>query len=138
MSVRQIIEVEGLDDLRRSLREIDPATARGLRVGLNEIADHLIGKTTPKIPSRSGKARRSLRKRSTQKAVRIAVGGRAAPYYPWLDWGGKVGPKKSVVRDYRGDGRYLYPTLAQERSAIEGMLEDLMERIARDAGLEVD
>lgn len=138
MSLRTVVVVDGIDELRRSLREISPASARGLRVGLNEVSDYLIGKIQPKIPSRSGKARRSLKKRSTQAAVRIAVGGRAAPYYPWLDWGGKVGRNNSVVRPYQGDGRYVYPTLAQERTAIERMLEDVLDRIARDAGLETD
>lgn len=138
MSVRHIVAVDGIDELRRSLRELSPAAARGLRVGLNEVSDYLIGKITPKIPARSGKARRSLKKRSTQAAVRIAVGGRAAPYYPWLDWGGKVGPRKSVSRPYQGDGRYVYPTLKEERPAIESMLEEVLDRISRDAGLEPD
>ncbi len=138
MTGRVVVAVDGIDRVRRSLRELSPAAARGLRVGLNEVSDYLIGKITPKIPSRSGKARRSVKKRSTQAAVRIAVGGRAAPYYPWLDWGGKVGPNNSVVRPYLGDGRYVYPTLAQERDAIERRVQDVLDRIARDAGLEVD
>lgn len=136
--MRTVIVVDGIDQLRRSLREISPAAAKGLRVGLNAIADHVIGKITPKIPSRSGAARRSLKKRSTQSAVRIAVGGRVAPYYPWLDFGGKVGPRDSVVRDYRADGRYVYPTLKAERPAIERMLSETLDAIARDAGLDVD
>lgn len=135
--MRPRIEVQGLAELQRSLRAIGPAAAKGLRLALNDVATYLIDRVRPEIPSRSGAARASLKARSSQKAVRIAVGGRRAPYYPWLDFGGKVGPADSVVRDYKADGRYLYPGLARYRPEFEGIMTRRLAEVARDAGLEV-
>lgn len=135
--MRPRIEVEGLADLQRSLRAVGPAAAKGLRLALNDVAEFLIGRVRPEIPSRSGAARRSLKARSSQKAVRIAVGGRRAPYYPWLDFGGKVGPGDSVVRRYEPDGRYLYPGLKKYRPEFMGIMGKRLAEVARDAGLDV-
>jgi len=136
--VRATLEVEGLAQMQRSLRQIGPAAAKGLRLALNEAADLLIDRVRPKIPSRTGAARRSLKARSSQKAVRIAVGGRRAPYYPWLDFGGRVGPGDSVVRPYIADGRYLYPGLRANRDEIQKLIDRRLREVAEDAGLEVD
>lgn len=136
--MRATLEVEGLAAVQRSLREVGPAAAKGLRLALNEAADLLIAKVTPTIPSLTGAARRSLKARSTGKAVRIAVGGRRAPYYPWLDFGGRTGPRRSVVRPYIADGRYLYPGLRANRDDIQRLIDRRIREVARDAGLDVD
>lgn len=136
--MRLVLEVEGLAGVQRSLRQIGPAAAKGLRLALNEAADLLINKVTPQIPSRTGAARRSLKARSSQKAVRIAVGGKRAPYYPWLDFGGRTGRNRSVLRPFKAEGRYLYPGLRANRAEIEKLIERRLREVAEDAGLEVD
>jgi hypothetical protein len=136
--MRAVLHVEGLAQVQRSLRQIGPAAAKGLRLALNEAAELLIDRVRPKIPSRTGAARRSLKARSSQKAVRIAVGGRRAPWYPWLDFGGRTGPGRSVVRPYIADGRYLYPGLRANRAEIQQLIVQRLREVAEDAGLEVD
>lgn len=136
--MRAAIEVEGLADLQRSLRAVGKEAAKGLRLALNEAADLLINKVGPKIPSRTGAARRSLKARSSQKAVRIAVGGRRAPYYPWLDFGGSVGRGDATKRPYIADGRYLYPGLRENRAEIQAVIDRRIREVAEAAGLEVD
>lgn len=132
------ISVEGLTDLNRALKQIEPAAAKGMRLALNGVADVLVQKTRPLIPTATGRAARSLKARSTATKARIAVGGRAAPYYPWLDFGGRVGPKKSVERPFFKEGRYVYPTLKRVRPDIEKALGAALAGVARDAGLDVD
>ena len=136
--MRPTIQVEGLAQVQRSLRQVGPAAAKGLRLALNEAADLLIARVRPQIPSRTGAARRSLKARSSQKAVRIAVGGRRAPYYPWLDFGGRTGRNRSVQRRFLPDGRYLYPGLRANRQEIEKLIARRIREVAEDAGLEVD
>lgn len=132
------IGIEGLNEFQRALKKLDSDLPKLVRIANNSAADLLIKKTQPLIPSRSGKARASLKARSTRVSARIQVGGAKAPYYPWLDFGGTTGRAKSVVRPFFKEGRYLYPTLRKNRDEIAQMQHDSMADIARQAGLDVD
>lgn len=132
------IAVEGLAEFNRALRRLDKDAPKALRTVNNSAADLLISRTRPEIPRRTGAAAGSLKARSTRTSVRIAVGGRQAPYYPWLDFGGRTGRRRSVVRPFYREGRYLYPTLARIRPEIETALKSGLVDVARDAGLDVD
>lgn len=132
------VQIKGLAEFNRGLRKLDSEAPKQLRIGLNSAADLLIDKTKPEIPSRTGAARASLKARSTRTSARIAVGGRKAPYYPWLDFGGKTGRNKSVDRPFYKAGRYLYPTLGKVRPLILDGLDEAIRTVARNAGLEVD
>lgn len=131
------IGIEGLNEFSRALKQLDADLPKMIRVANNHAADLLINKTRSVIPSRSGKAKNSLKARSTRTSARILVGGAKAPYYPWLDFGGKTGRKKSVVRPFYSEGRYLYPTLRKNRDEIAQSQYDAMRDVARTAGLDV-
>lgn len=109
------IQVRGLRELRGALRGIEKTLGPELRKGLNEVADVVLDTARPLVPTRSGKARASLKAGSTEKAVQIKAGGAKAPYWGWLDFGGKVGHNKSVKRRFITEGRYIYPTLTRKR-----------------------
>lgn len=132
------ISVEGLAEFNRGLRKLDSDAPKGLRIALNEVAEFLVGKIQPQIPKRTGNAAKSLKARSTRTSARIAVGGRRAPYYPWLDFGGRTGRNRSVKRPFYKEGRYVYPTLRRERPEIERRLEGALIAVAIGAGLDVD
>ncbi len=132
------IKVEGLAEFSRGLRKLDKEAPKGLRVALNGVADFLVQKTQPLIPRRTGAAARSLVARSTRTSARIAVGGRKAPYYPWLDFGGRTGRNRSVERPFYSEGRYLYPTLGKNRDEISDRLRVAIVAVAENAGLDVD
>jgi len=138
MPGKSTVSVEGLAEFQRGLRKLGNNLPKGLRIALNGCADFLIAKTQPLIPRKTGAAAKSLKARSTQKAVRIAVGGRRAPYYPWLDFGGKVGRKNSVERPFYKEGRYLYPTLRKHKDDFTDIMQGAILGVARDAGLDVD
>ncbi len=131
------IGIEGLTQLQRGLRAIDKGAPKQLRVALNEASDLLITRTRPLIPRLTGKAAASLKARSTRTSARVGMGGRRAPYVPWLDFGGRTGRRRSVVRTFYPEGRYLYPTLAKVRPEIETSLGNALTRVVRDAGLDV-
>jgi hypothetical protein len=133
------IGIEGLNKLSRSLRQIDNEAPKQLRLTFNDAADLLIDRTRPKIPELTGAARRSLVARSTRTAARIGVGGKKAPYYPWLDFGGKgKKPGRPSQRDFYREGRYLYPTLREIRPEVERMLQDSITDVIRNVGLRED
>lgn len=131
------VTVQGLNQFTRSLRKLDADAPKELKVELQGIADLLITRTKRDIPKRTGNAANSLKARSTQRAVRVGVGGRKAPYYPWLDFGGRTGINESVVRPFYTEGRYLYPNLRKLRPVIEYRLQESLRRVATNAGMEV-
>lgn len=132
------IEIEGLRDFMRGLRAVDSELPKALRVAGNEAAAIVVDEARRRIPKRSGRAAASIKARSTRVAVRIASGGKRAPYVPWLDYGGKVGPAKSVERPWRPDGRYVYPAFTDNRAEVDDAYRKALRRMASDAGLEFD
>ena len=130
MTVTEPIRVEGLKQFQKALKAVDKNAPKGLRVALNLAAAEIIDTALPGVPRRTGRASATLKARSTQTAVRVAGGGNRAPYYPWLDFGGKVGRGGVVRRPYLKDGRYLdacytlgekYPELCASVYAVCGL-----------------
>lgn len=134
---RARISVDGLTKFSRALKKIDTDAPKELRAELKTIADVLVDETRPQIPKRTGNAARSLKPRATRNTVKISVGGTKAPYYPWLDFGGRTGIHKSVGRKFYTEGRYLYPTFRKMKPEIEAMLIKAIRRTATEAGMEV-
>lgn len=127
------IQVRGLKELRGALRDVDKLLGPELRKGLNEVAEVVLDTARPLVPTRSGKAKASLKAGSTERAVQIKAGGTKAPYWSWLDFGGKVGRSKSVRRPFIMGGRYIYPTLKKRRDEIEDKFYEVIDRVT--AGL---
>jgi hypothetical protein len=131
------LQVAGLNDIRRGLKGVDRELPKGVRLVLNQVANVLIDATKPKIPTRSGAARDSLKAASSQTTARISAGGRRAPYYPWLDFGGTTGRKKSVKRAFYKKGRYIYVTLGEQHDAIQEAMFKGIATLAAGNGIDV-
>jgi len=123
--------------MRRGLKGIDKGLPKQMRVLLNGVAGIVVDATKPKVPSRTGAARGSLKAASSQSESRISAGGRRAPYYPWLDFGGATGRKKATKRDFLKSGRYIFPTVAAMQDEIQDAMGKAVVQLARDNGIEV-
>jgi hypothetical protein len=134
------ITVEGLAEFSRNLRKLDSELPKALRLALNEAADLVVNEARPGIPSRTGRARRSVRKASTRTAVRVRGGGNRAAYYPWLDFGGRVGKGRSVSRPFLTEGRYIYAGYFRLRDSgeFQKVLTAGLLKVAAQAGVVVD
>jgi len=133
------IEVQGLAQINRGLRAIDKDAPKQLRLALNSAADLLVKHVRPKIPEETGAARRSVVARSTRTSARVAVGGKKAPYFPYLDFGGQGRIKgRPPKREFIREGRYVYPTLREIRPQLEQQLQVAISAVVRDAGLDMD
>ncbi|MGH3735832.1 MAG: HK97 gp10 family phage protein [Micromonosporaceae bacterium] len=132
------IKVQGLKQFSRDLKRLDSELPKILRIALNEAADVIVDYARPRVPSKSGRARRSVKARSTRTAVRVVGGGTRAPYYPWLDFGGKVGRGRSIDRPFLRDGRYIYEGFFRNRERFHQVLETALIRAARQTGIEVE
>jgi hypothetical protein len=133
------IRIAGLREFSRGLKAIDRDLPKALRIAFNDAANIIVDDTKPNIPVRSGRAQSSVRARSTRTAARIVGGSARAPYYPWLDFGGRVGRRNSVRRPVIADGRYIYPAYFKNRDSgrFQEAMSDAVIDIARQAGIEV-
>lgn len=138
MATVEPIKIEGLAEFTRNLRKLDSDLPKTVRVALNSAADVVIDYARPRVPRRSGRAASTIKARSTRTAVRVAGGGRRAPYYPWLDFGGRVGRRKSVKRPFIGEGRYLWAALGARHSQLNEAITNALLDAVRAAGIEVD
>lgn len=137
MAVVEPIKINGLRDLQAALRQMDGESQKQLRVVLNRAAELVIDKARPRVPVDSGAAKSSLKARSGQREAKVVGGGRKAPYYPWLDFGGKVGRNKSIERKFISSGRFIYPAYKSQQDEILKALEKGIVELAQGAGLEV-
>lgn len=137
MTLVKPIAVTGMKELRKALKDMDGESQKEIRVALNRVADTVAQGAARRVPVRSGKARATLRAMSSQTETRISAGGRKAPYYGWLDFGGRIGRNKSQLRPFFEGGRYIYPTIAANRDSLAKAVDKQLKDLARSKGLEV-
>lgn len=137
MSAIDPIKVQGLREFQRALKDMDGESQKQLRVALNKGAELVAADASAKVPRRSGRAAASVRAASSQREARVMGGSKKVPYYPWLDFGGKIGRDKSVHRPFYKRGRYIYPAYVREYPNVMTALAEALADVARNAGLEV-
>lgn len=131
------LKIEGLNEFRRNLKALDNDLPKALRLAFNEAADIIVDDAKPRVPHKRGKAKASVKARSTQKFSRVVGGGNRAPHYPWLDFGGRVGRGKSVRRPFLKHGRYIYRAYFANRGEYAKVMEAELIDVAKQAGFEV-
>lgn len=137
------IRINGLREFQKALKDMDGESQKLLRVALNSVAETVAGGARRRVPSRTGTARASLKVSSSQREARIKGGSSKAPYYPWLDFGGRVGPGRtgpgtgSVRRPFIQAGRYMYPSYSANRATVLTALEQVLVDLAENNGLKV-
>lgn len=134
----EAIKINGLDQFVRNLKKLDADLPKALRVGLNAAGQIVVDYAKPKMPRRTGRAASTVKAKSTASRVRVSEGGNKAPYVPWLDFGGRVGRKRSIVRPFFKEGRFLYAGLNAEYDKVYAAVEGALLDAARSAGVEVD
>lgn len=135
MVAKPSVEIEGLKDIQKKLRDLDPALAKELKDVNLSVADMVADIARAKVPSDSGTARSTVKAKAQQRYAYIRAGGRKAPYYPWLDFGGKVGRERTTERDFIKQGRYIYPTVGQYHQKIVREYVLMLGQLLDKAGL---
>ncbi|WP_422733995.1 HK97 gp10 family phage protein [Micromonospora sp. WMMD558] len=133
------IRVEGLAQFNRALRKLDAEAPKGLRLAHNAAANIVVDTARPKMPKLSGRARASVKARSTRTATRVSAGSNRAAYVPWLDYGGEGRVKgRPPKREFKKGGRYVYPSFYEKRDEVQAELERGLLTVVRSAGLDAD
>ncbi len=132
------IQIAGLREFQKALRDMDSSLPKMIRLALNEASELVLDYAQPRFPRKTGKAAGSLKARSSQREARIALGGKRAPYAPWLDFGGEGRVKgRPPARPYITGGRYVYKGLAVRRDEVTEVMSRALTQLATEAGLEV-
>lgn len=122
---KQLIDAEQLGRLQAALRDCSAEVQDLAHSLLEDITSDVARDARSHVPHRSGRAGASYRSRG----VVIEFGGADAPYVPWLEFGGRVGRKRSVLRAFNPQGRYVYPAIARNLKDVEKQVEDLIGQI---------
>jgi hypothetical protein len=133
------VKIEGLSEFNAQLKAMDRNLPKAVRIAFNKAADVVVADARPRIPTLTGAARGSVKARSTRTAARVVGGGSRAPYYPWLDFGGRVGRGGSAHRPFLQDGRYLYNAYFRKRASGEfvDVMSKALIQVAKSAGITV-
>lgn len=132
------IKVKGLVEFQRALKAIEDGAQKQLRVVFNSVAETVAAGARRRVPTRSGKAKGSIRVASSQREARLSEGGARTPYMPWLDYGGNVGVNDTAHRKFEPDGRYVYPAYRRVKGEFETVLMTALRRIADETGVTLD
>lgn len=138
MADRVVVQVEGLGEFRKALRDADRALGTALRKGLNEAGDVIVHDVRPDLPHKTGRLAASLRAQSTQREGRVVLGSARVPYAGFVEFGGRIvqhSQRRIIERPFVPQGRWLFPSAAKNRARIIDVLGGKVDELARKAGL---
>lgn len=131
------IQIEGLANLRRGLKQIDPQLQKDLRNEFLPIAQRVASGAASRVPSKSGRAAASVRGGVSGNNAYVQGGKKTVPYFGWLDFGGRT-PMKGNPRSvgpWAGTGpgpargRFIYAEIDSQHDAIEQAAAQAIDKI---------
>lgn len=137
------ISVEGLDELRRDLKQAgDRATSTELRKELKQAAEIVATDARDKMPygdDRGGHARDTVKAGATPTAAYVQGGQQVNPYYGWLDFGSRnpnqqIGPWAHSGAGPKG-GRFIYPAIADNSDVLVKKVYDAVDTALKKENL---
>lgn len=134
---REPIQIDGLREFASAVKKMDGDRAKMIRTALNEASNIIIDHARRDIPRRTGRAAASLKGQSTRVLARVRAGSSRAPYYPWLDFGGRVGRNRSVKRPFYKKGRYIWKAYSDHHDEVIDAMQGALVGVVRGAGVEV-
>ena len=137
------VQIDGLRQLQRQLKGSSKQIRKAFNAELQPIAAEIAAIVRAQMPEVSGAAKKSVRPTTLGGFVALRAGGAAAPYYPWLDFGGhldarpyvdslgRAGEFPAQDRPYHKEGRWIYPTIRRWRPDIYAKARAVTDRWIR-------
>lgn len=122
----------GIREFQASIQQMDAGLDGMIKETLAEAAELVAADARRKIPTLTGAARNSLK----VVGAMVTAGGSKAPYYPWLDYGGRAG-RRGARRPWRAGGRYIWKSYGDLFPAIQRVSEKALDALTRRCGLDV-
>lgn len=134
------IRVEGLKELRWALGAMDVKLPKVLAKKLKAVGEKVASNARGRMPSRSGRAKSSVKAGTSGPTAHVQGGRGTVPYYGYLDFGGTLRPtggrRNTQSRPKLAKGRYLYPAIEQMQPEIESGAAEAFEDMKRELGLD--
>jgi hypothetical protein len=130
------VEVRGIRELQRAFKQVESGLPKALRGEFLGIAQRVASSAASRVERLTGRAASSIVPRASTRGASIAFGGQRAEHYPWLDFGGAVGRRRSIVRPVVAGGRYVYPAIAEHQEETAAAVDQAIERTAERVGFE--
>jgi phage gpG-like protein len=89
-----------------------------------------------KVPQPTGRAAASIKARGRASGGSIAFGGSKAEYFPWLNFGGRVGRNRRIERARVEPDRYIYTTISEKKGDTEAAIDKALKEVLDGAGFE--
>lgn len=134
------IQLSGDKELARRFKAAAravPNETKDIALDVAEMIALFARRKVPIGPARNGHVKYTLEGKVRRGVPVVDGGGPSHPYYGWLEFGGRVGIHRSVRREKRPEGRYIYPTVAERRPEIERQMREGMEDLMRRYGIRV-
>jgi hypothetical protein len=133
------IRVVGVTELAASLKALEPALAKGLRVANKLAATTVRDAAKSKASGLGGVAAHvapSITASAGLKSASVGLGGAAFPMAAGAEFGGRGRPTTQQFQQWRGtQGIFLFPTIRKEGPAITEEYLKTFDVISREVGL---
>ena len=130
------VEVRGIRELSSAFRRVDAELPKQLKTAFLKIAERVVSVAQSGVPVLTGRAAASIKPRASTRGAGIAFGGSAAEYFPWLNFGGRVGRGGSIVRERVEPDRYIYRAVSSQKEETAAAADEAVKDVARRAGFE--
>lgn len=136
------VEVDGIEHALACLAALDRTSDERLDEVIKDSAETVATRTRaamPLGPMEHGHARSSVEVVRTEGlAATVTEGSVRWPFVGWLEFGGNVGRKHAVHRQWIPRGRYLFPSLSTVRPGLEPRMHEALRVAARESGWDPD
>lgn len=135
------VKATGLKEAKAATAKLKTSAPLRLKIGSRKAAD-LIARTArgrmPTGPGRNGHIKPTVKVSSVGGAPGVVAGDKSHPYMAFLDFGGRVGPKRRVHRPYFKGGRYVWKAYSDKSKEVERIIDDELVELGRDMGWDLD
>ena len=126
--MRAAIRVEGVDELRRGLRQVkDRELDDEMKKIHADLAREIVDRALPNVPVRTGALKASVRSTGTVRDAIGRVGKASVPYAPAIHWGW---PKRGIKgRPFLTDAAQALERDITER--YDRQVDEMLDRVLR-------
>lgn len=136
------VNVKGLSEIRKALKEVGPENAKEMvKVG-RDVAKDVATKARGKAQSLGGvaaKSATSVRPSAGATSAGVGFGGNSAPWAPGAEFGGGRRPTTRQFEPWRGSGEgagyFVYPTIRANSDQIVESYQSGLDDVLKKAGL---
>jgi hypothetical protein len=137
------IEVDGLAQLGRALKDLGDDAPKELREANREVADDVAGESKSKALSLGGVAAKvapTIKASAGTTSAGVGFGGSAAPWAQGAEFGGGRRATTKQFKPWRGSsssraGYFVYPTIRDNAERIEETYVDKIDALTRRLNL---